>query len=584
MRAHEPATGRLRTAATTLIVAVAATILATPTAGAAVQKCTTPPPVFPIGQLTAGMQGTGWTVLQGTQPESFGVKILGVLPDAIAPGDDLILVKAHGANIDAIGGMGPGFSGSPVYINGKLVGSVSYGLGGDAHYGALTPGQELVDVLQKTKASAPNVARVALSRADRRLVARDGRTRLAAVPTSMTQIRMPLAVAGATDARAAVLQKKLAKDGISVEPYRASSSSSSAQISGDPIVPGGVFTAALSYGAIAYAGIGTATIVCGDYVVAFGHPFLFAGGGPDGAMLDGNVVATIPAGLGGFGGVPFKIANIGTLHGVIDQDRLNGIRGVEGKQPQLTTLSSSIENLDSGKTHTATTQVALPRYLGFISYDHVYGSILSALDARQGTAWITWTVNGVSKGQPFEFSITNAYTGGRVLYGPSYDVYATLRSIRNADGPARITSVHIDGTVTEKGDVALIHKPRTQSTTQPGFATQPTINVHRGDTLDVRVPVQEVKTGTVHIASASITIPTGVRGSGELEVYPGRGYFYTRRNLSLQQTIAALQNVPRGYDLTIEVRMRGTHRIHVTVPTDFALKGEPAPVELHLIK
>ena len=584
MRAHVPATRRLRTAATTLIVAVAATMLATPTAGAAVQKCTTPPPVFAIGQLTAGMQGTGWTVLQGTQPESFGVKILGVLPDAIAPGDDLILVKAHGANIDAIGGMGPGFSGSPVYINGKLVGSVSYGLGGDAHYGALTPGQELVDVLQKTKASAPNVARVALSRADRRLVARDGRTRLAAVPTSMTQIRMPLAVAGATDARAALLQKKLAKDGISVEPYRASSSSSSAQISGDPIVPGGVFTAALSYGAIAYAGIGTATIVCGDYVVAFGHPFLFAGGGPDGAMLDGNVVATIPAGTGGFGGVPFKIANIGTLHGVIDQDRLNGIRGVEGKQPQLTTLSSSIENLDSGKTHTATTQVALPRYLGFISYDHVYGSILSALDARQGTVWITWTVNGVSKGQPFEFSITNAYTGGRVLYGPSYDVYATLRSIRNADGPARITSVHIDGTVTEKGDVALIHKPRTQSTTQPGFATQPTINVHRGDTLDVRVPVQEVKTGTVSIASASITIPTGVRGSGELEVYPGRGYFYTRRNLSLQQTIATLQKVPRGYDLTIEVRMRGTHRIHVTVPTDFALKGEPAPVELHLIK
>ena len=584
MRAHVPATRRLRTAATTLIVAVAATMLATPTAGAAVQKCTTPPPVFPIGQLTAGMQGTGWTVLQGTQPESFGVKILGVLPDAIAPGDDLILVKAHGANIDAIGGMGPGFSGSPVYINGKLVGSVSYGLGGDAHYGALTPGQELVDVLQKTKASAPNVARVALSRADRRLVARDGRTRLAAVPTSMTQIRMPLAVAGATDARAALLQRKLAKDGISVEPYRASSSSSSAQISGDPIVPGGVFTAALSYGAIAYAGIGTATIVCGDYVVAFGHPFLFAGGGPDGAMLDGNVVATIPAGTGGFGGVPFKIANIGTLHGVIDQDRLNGIRGVEGKQPQLTTLSSSIENLDSGKTHTATTQVALPRYLGFISYDHVYGSILSALDARQGTVWITWTVNGVSKGQPFEFSITNAYTGGRVLYGPSYDVYATLRSIRNADGPARITSVHIDGTVTEKGDVALIHKPRTQSTTQPGFATQPTINVHRGDTLDVRVPVQEVKTGTVSIASASITIPTAVRGSGELEVYPGRGYFYTRRNLSLQQTIAALQKVPRGYDLTIEVRMRGTHRIHVTVPTDFALKGEPAPVELHLIK
>src|SRR6478672_7259762 len=193
MRAQVRTTLRLRAAVITVTVAMAALLLAAPPAAqAAIQKCTNPPAVYPIDQLTDGMQATGWTVLQGTQPESFGVKILGVLPDAIAPGDDLILVKAHGANIDAIGGMGPGFSGSPVYINGKLVGSVSYGLGGDAHYGALTPGQELVDVLQKTKASAPNVARVALSRADRRLVARDARSSLAAVPTSMTQIRMPL--------------------------------------------------------------------------------------------------------------------------------------------------------------------------------------------------------------------------------------------------------------------------------------------------------------------------------------------------------------------------------------------------------
>src|SRR3954451_20523479 len=149
MRAKVRSTRRLRAVGTTLTVATAALLLSAPvTADAAVQKCTTPPAVYPIDQLTDGMQATGWTVLKGTQPESFGVNILGVLPDAIAPGDDLILVKAHGANIDAIGGMGPGFSGSPVYINDELVGAVSYSLnGGDAHYGALTPGQELVDIL-----------------------------------------------------------------------------------------------------------------------------------------------------------------------------------------------------------------------------------------------------------------------------------------------------------------------------------------------------------------------------------------------------------------------------------------------------
>jgi len=582
MRAHVRTTRRLRATVTTLTVAIAALVLAAPTvADAAVQKCTTPPTVFPEDQLTEGMQATGWTVLQGTQPESFGVRIVGVLPDAIAPGDDLILVRAHGANIDAIGGMGPGFSGSPVYINNELVGSVSYSLnGGDAHYGALTPGQALVDILMNPSArSGASATRVQLSRADRRLLARDANTSVAATGASLTQIPTPLAYAGATDERAAKLQAKFAKQGISVEPYRASSSTSSSQLSGGaPMVPGGVFTAALSYGAVAYAGVGTTTIVCGDYVVAFGHPFRFEGGGPNGAMLDGTVVATVR------GGHPFKIANIGGLRGMLDQDRLNGIRGVLGKRPQLTTLSSSIENLDTGQTHTATTQVALPEYLPFIAEDHVFGSVLAALDARRGTTWLTWTVNGVSKGQPFEFSITNAYTGYNALYRPAYDVYATLRSIRNASGPARVTSVQFQGTVTEKADNALIHKPRTQSTTQPGFTKGTTLDVHKGDTVDVRVPVQQVSTGDVYTAAASFTIPTGVRGSGRLEVYPGRGYFYTRRNKTLDQTIAQLQKVPRGYDVTIELRMRGAHTMRVDVPTDWPLKGSPDDIAVHLLK
>jgi hypothetical protein len=589
MRAKVWTTRRLRAAVTTMTVAITALLLSAPvTADAAVQKCKTPPAVFPENQLTDGMQATGWTVLKGTQPESFGVKILGVLPDAIAPGDDLILVKAHGANIDAIGGMGPGFSGSPVYINNELVGSVSYGLGGDAHYGALTPGQELVDVLMNPRArTAASATRVRLSKADRRIVAKDSRRALSTVGTTLSQIPMPLAVAGATDKRAALLQKKLAKQGIVVQPYRASSSTSSSQLAGggNPIVPGGVFTAALSYGSAAYAGIGTVTIVCGDYVVAFGHPFLFQGAGLDGAMLDGNVVATIPAGSGGFdGGVPFKVANIGGLRGTLDQDRLNGVRGLIGKRPPLTTLSSSIQNLDTGQTRTATTQVALPRYLPYIAEDHVYGSILAALDARKGTDWITWTVNGVSHGQPFEFSITNAYTGYNALWRPSYDVYATLRSIRNAQGPARVTSVQIRGTVTQKPEYAGVHKPRTQSTTQPGFTTGPTLNVHKGDTVDVRVPVQQVSSGDVYTAAATFTIPTTVRGSGRLYVYPSRGYFYTRRNQSLDQTIAALEKVPLGNELTIEIRMRGGHTMRAVVPTDWPLKGKFQEVDLHLLK
>jgi hypothetical protein len=573
---------RLRAVGITVTIALTGAMLVAPSVDATVAPCTNPPTAFPIDQLTAGMHATGWTVLQGTTPESFDLEILGVLTDAIAPGYDVILVKASGANIDAIGGMGPGFSGSPVYKNGELVGSVSYGLGGDPHYGALTPGQSLIDVLNEpARASAVSRHTIHLSRADRRLIARDARVSVSDVSSTLSEIATPLAVAGASDERMAKMQQRLAKQGVSVIPYRASSTSSSAQVaSGDPIEPGDVFAAAISYGAIAYAGVGTATISCGDYVVAFGHSFLHTGNAPNGAALDGDVVATVAA--GGYYQEPFKIANIGNLRGTIDQDRLAGIRGVLGPKPRLTAITSSVKNLDNGRTFDATTQVALSSWATFITYDHIYSALHAALDAHRGTAWVTYTVRGRNEGERFKFDITNAYAGRRVLYGPAYDGYTILRTIRNADGNAHVTSVHIDATVTEGQDYAVIHKPRTQSTTSPGFATQDTLNVSRLDTVDVRVPVQQASTGATEVGSGSLVVPKDSRGNGELEVYPGGGYFYIRNPGTLQQAFAKMDKVPRGYDLVMEMRMRGSNRVRVVVPTSFALKGY-AEVKLHLV-
>ncbi len=574
---------RMRVAVIGVTAAMLSALIVAPPVGAAVEPCTTPPEVFPIDQLTAGMTATGWTVLQGTTPESFTVEVLGLLQDAIAPGYDLILIKASGANIDAIGGMGPGFSGSPVYHNGQLVGSVSYGLGGDAHYGALTPGQALVDVLNQPGRSVAQQQTVRLSRAERRLVAHDARVAVSEVSSNLTQIPTPLAVSGASDARMQKAADRLAKQGTSVLPYRASSTSSSATVtSGDPIEPGGVFTAALSYGAISYAGIGTATIVCGDYVVAFGHSFRFTGSRTDGAVLDGDVVATIPAGTG-FYPYPFKIANIGSLQGTLDQDRLSGIRGVLGRQPGLSEITSSVTNLDTGRTFDETTQVALSSWLRYIAWDHTFYALLSALDARRGTASVTWTVSGRSEGEPFTFDITNQYTGYSVLYGPAYDVYTTLRSVRNATGNAHVKSVHIDATVTETPDYGVIHKARTQSTTEPGFDVRSSIKVAPGDTLDVRVPVQHKITDEIQVAAASIVIPKNVRGRGELEAFSSRGYFYFRSPGTLDQLIAKFAKVPRGNDLTIYVRMRGMdHPIREMVSLPWALKGDAPPVELRL--
>ena len=86
------------------------------------------PGFFPLSQIHAGMTGTAWTVFQGSTPEPMQVEILGVLRGARGPGQDLILVRLHGDKPEYTGVV-EGMSGSPVYIDGKLAGSLSYRIG-----------------------------------------------------------------------------------------------------------------------------------------------------------------------------------------------------------------------------------------------------------------------------------------------------------------------------------------------------------------------------------------------------------------------------------------------------------------------
>ena len=85
------------------------------------------PAVYPENQLQPGTMATGLTTIQGRTPQSFDAEVLGILSDAIVPGHDIILVKISGPVVDQTGGGFFGMSGSPVSINGQLVGAVAYG-------------------------------------------------------------------------------------------------------------------------------------------------------------------------------------------------------------------------------------------------------------------------------------------------------------------------------------------------------------------------------------------------------------------------------------------------------------------------
>src|SRR5918992_1864745 len=105
-------------------VALVGALAMSPANSAPTTEC---PTVMPVADVQAGMSGTGYTVSEGTTPEPFDAEILGVYPDALLPGRDLIMAEVHSPAIAAVGGVWYGMSGSPVYVGDKLVGAVAWG-------------------------------------------------------------------------------------------------------------------------------------------------------------------------------------------------------------------------------------------------------------------------------------------------------------------------------------------------------------------------------------------------------------------------------------------------------------------------
>src|SRR5262245_21671465 len=85
-------------------------------------------PLMPISEVKPGMVGIGRTVFEGTDLKEFKVHIIGVLRNVQGPRRDLILARLEGQGLET-SGVAQGMSGSPVFIDGRLIGAVSYSVG-----------------------------------------------------------------------------------------------------------------------------------------------------------------------------------------------------------------------------------------------------------------------------------------------------------------------------------------------------------------------------------------------------------------------------------------------------------------------
>ncbi|HEV3473210.1 MAG TPA: SpoIVB peptidase S55 domain-containing protein, partial [Actinomycetota bacterium] len=369
------------------------------------------PAVMPTEDVRAGMIGSGVTVAKGRQRETFNVEVLGVMRD-VFPGRDLIVVDTSGGPIDRHGGIWYGMSGSPVYIDGKLVGAIAFGLSfGPSTVGALTPADEMMKVLEypsaeegSTQPTSTDAERVEPSEEmSRRIASQTG----GSDPGSFERLKVPVGVSGGSYRLLNKLSKVVEREGLPIVPYAGSSATlTQAPAPATPLQPGDNLVAALSYGDITFAGLGTATFTCNGRVLGFGHPFFWQGETTMGANGADSIV------VGGDDFFTFEVASIAEPIGMIDQDRFAGLRATTAELPTTIPINSTVNAVNTGRTRDGQSAAVISEIVPFLSWAHVFDNIVFTMDQFSGgSSTVSWTINGTTDdGSTWDLSRSNMYT------------------------------------------------------------------------------------------------------------------------------------------------------------------------------
>ncbi len=307
-----------------------------------------PAPILALSEIQAGMKGYGRTVFHGNKIERFQFEVLGVQRN-VTPGHSLILVKASGGPL-ADTGILKGMSGSPCYIDGKLVGALSSGWAFQKEpLGGITPIEEMLDQLKEIpetpslrtplilpKLEPPKVMKAALTGEMIPLAQLMG----AAEGTSGAALPMPLSGTELLpEARALWQGVPVSFASGTVVAARAAGRGTEAS----PLEPGGMLSVSLMQGDMEMAGSGTITYISGKKVLLFGHP-LFALGPVDLPLWS----ASVPGYVSSFE-TSFKLAQPVAEVGALRLDRSAGIAGVLGAQAKMVPLRIGL-NLGGKRT------------------------------------------------------------------------------------------------------------------------------------------------------------------------------------------------------------------------------------------
>lgn len=289
---------------------------------------------LPLTMVRPGMKGVAYTVISGDKIESFNVRVVGILAGS-GPVKNLILVQVSGRSLNEFGGIAAGMSGSPVYINNKLVGAIGYGFqNADPRYALVTPIEDMMQLLQRPSAatsekltwvdgSIPGYRGVSLGNRD------FGDSWLKGVP-----VETPIMVGGLGKRAFRSISGLFNSSGVKLINLAGRSRGDFDEVK--MLVPGSAVGIQVVTGDYEVSAIGTLTWIEDGIFLAFGHPFLNKGD-VDYYVTGAHIYKTI-----GSSAFPFKLGETSAIVGRLTQDRGAGVAGILGQVPEQVTVKVNV--------------------------------------------------------------------------------------------------------------------------------------------------------------------------------------------------------------------------------------------------
>jgi hypothetical protein len=541
-----------------------------------------------VDEVRPGMKGFGKTVFQGTKIEQFDVELLGVLKN-FAPKQDMILARLSGGPL-ARTGVIAGMSGSPVYVDGKLLGAVAFSFPfATEPIAGIQPIQQMLDLLDQKNAAQPQKIARATAPALGLLPAESptafiynqfvklaGGTPLhelllppsllssspfgttAPSAASLTRIQTPLFVSGATSGALQEFASFFSAFGFT--PVQGGGGGSAQNLASTPskIEPGSSINVELIRGDMSWSANGTVTHIDGDKVYAFGHPNLTAGP-TDVPMSAGYVISLLPNLQNSF-----KMAVPLDVVGAFQQDRSTGIAGSIGAKSKMIpvnlTLHSSLNTVNKYKFELAADRFLTPPLMNFI----VFNAITSS---ERALGEMTVYISGQIRLKNFEpVNIGNVFSSD--MNGPAMASIAAVSPLQY------LLLAGYDGVVVDEINLEITSLDRKTNAQLERIAVNKA-EVAPGETVTLTAYLRTT-TGETVIEQYPVQIPAGLP-AGPVQLLVGDGTTVT--SIDIRRGPAG---VPAGIKQVINElnKLRKNDRLYIKVVSSepgVVIGGEELP-------